>query len=222
MKFSMKAQAEPALAIGGMEASADSPAIKSVMDFSLAVFGLIATLPLFAVISCLIKLSSPGPVLYRQVRSGRDGRQFSLLKFRSMVVGAEEGQYALAELNEASGPAFKIKKDPRIIPGIGTFIRKFGLDELPQFINVLRGEMSIVGPRPPTPSEVEKYEPWQRRRLSVKPGLTCIWQIQPARNEITFERWMDMDMHYIDHRSLRLDLAIILKTIPAILLGHGR
>ena len=213
---------EPALVISRVQENADSLVIKSIMDFILAIFALIVTFPLFVIIPCLIKLSSPGPVFYKQIRSGQDGRKFPLFKFRSMVVGAEEKQYTLIELNEASGPVFKIKKDPRIIPGIGTFIRKFGLDELPQFINVIRGEMSIVGPRPPTPSEVEKYELWQRRRLSMKPGITCIWQIQPGRNDITFDRWMDMDMEYIDHWSLWLDIKIILNTIPAILLGRGR
>ena len=213
---------EPALVISRVQANADSMIIKSIMDFVLAVFALFVTSPLFVIIPCLIKLTSPGAVFFKQVRSGQDGRRFPLFKFRSMVIGAEEMQYTLIELNEASGPAFKIKKDPRIIPYIGTFIRKFGLDELPQFINVIRGEMSIVGPRPPTPSEVEKYELWQRRRLSMKPGITCLWQIQPGRNDITFDRWMDMDMYYIDHWSLWLDIMIILKTIPAILLGRGR
>jgi exopolysaccharide biosynthesis polyprenyl glycosylphosphotransferase len=213
---------EPALVISRVQKNQDAMAIKSIMDYVLALFALIITFPLFVIIPCLIKLFSPGPVFYKQIRSGQDGRKFPLYKFRSMVIGAEEQQYTLIELNEADGPAFKIKKDPRIIPYIGKFLRKFGLDELPQFLNVIRGEMSIVGPRPPTPAEVDKYELWQRRRLSMKPGITCIWQIQPGRNDITFNQWMDMDMDYIDHWSLRLDMVLILKTIPAMLLGQGR
>ena len=213
---------EPALVISRVQKNQDAMAIKSIMDYVLALFVLIITSPLFVIVPCLIKLFSPGPVFYKQIRSGQDGRKFPLYKFRTMVVGAEEQQYTLIELNESDGPAFKIKNDPRIIPYIGKFLRKFGLDELPQFLNVIRGEMSIVGPRPPTPAEVDKYELWQRRRLSMKPGITCIWQIQPGRNDITFNQWMDMDMDYIDHWSLRLDIALILKTIPAILLGQGR
>ena len=213
---------EPALIISRIQKNQDAMAIKSIMDYVLAIFALIITSPLFVIIPCLIKLFSPGPVFYKQIRSGQDGRRFPLFKFRSMATGAEEQQYTLIELNEADGPAFKIRNDPRIIPYVGKFIRKFGLDELPQFINVIRGEMSIVGPRPPTPAEVEKYELWQRRRLSMKPGITCLWQVQPGRNDITFNQWMDMDMNYIDHWSLWLDIKLILRTIPAILIGHGR
>jgi len=213
---------EPALIISRIQKNQDALAIKSIIDYVLALFALIITSPLFVILPCLIKLFSPGPVFYKQIRSGQDGRKFPLFKFRSMVMGAEEQQYTLIELNEADGPAFKMKDDPRIIPYIGKFLRKFSLDELPQFINVVRGEMSIVGPRPPTPAEVEKYELWQRRRLSMKPGMTCIWQVQPSRNDLTFNQWMDMDMDYIDHWSLWLDIVLILKTIPAILIGHGR
>ncbi|MBA4396806.1 MAG: sugar transferase [Syntrophus sp. (in: bacteria)] len=213
---------EPALVISRIQKNQDALAIKAIMDYVLALFALILAFPLFVVIPCLIKLSSPGPIFFKQIRSGQDGRKFPLFKFRTMIAGAEESQYTLIELNEADGPVFKIEKDPRIIPYLGTFLRKFGLDEVPQFINVIRGEMSIVGPRPPTPAEVEKYELWQRRRLSMKPGITCIWQIQPRRNEITFDEWMNMDMDYIDHWSLWLDIKIMLKTVPAALLGHGR
>ena len=213
---------EPALIISRIQKNQDALAIKSIMDYVLALVALIITAPLFVMVPLLIKLFSPGPVFYKQIRSGQDGRKFPLYKFRTMVIGAEEQQYTLIELNEADGPAFKMKRDPRIIPYIGRALRKFGLDEVPQFINVIRGEMSIVGPRPPTPAEVEKYELWQRRRLSMKPGITCIWQVQPERNDITFNQWMDMDMDYIDHWSLWLDIILILKTIPAILIGHGR
>jgi exopolysaccharide biosynthesis polyprenyl glycosylphosphotransferase len=213
---------EPALIISRIQKNQDALVIKSIMDYVIALFALIITSPLFVIVPCLIKLFSSGPVFYKQIRSGQDGRKFPLFKFRSMIMGAEEQQYTLIELNEADGPAFKIKNDPRIIPYVGKFLRKFGLDEIPQFINVIRGEMSIVGPRPPTPAEVEKYELWQRRRLSMKPGITCIWQVQPGRNDITFNQWMDMDMNYIDHWSLWLDIVLIVKTIPAILIGHGR
>lgn len=213
---------EPALTISRGQEKKDALLIKSIMDYVLAILVLIVTSPIIVIILFLIKMFSPGPVFYRQVRCGLYGRKFPLLKFRTMIPGAEEMQDSLSAYNEASGPVFKIKKDPRIIPYIGTLLRKISLDEIPQFINVIRGEMSVVGPRPPIPSEVELYELWQRRRLSMKPGITCLWQIQPRRNDISFEQWMDMDMNYIDHWSIWLDIYIILKTIPAIIFGRGR
>src|SRR6185312_11615398 len=164
-----------------------------------------------------IKLSSKGPVLFKQVRVGLYGRQFHMLKFRSMVVNAEELRAKLAKNNEQTGPVFKMARDPRITP-IGRFIRKFSIDELPQLINVLRGEMSVVGPRPAIPSEVNQYQAWQRRRLSVRPGLTCVWQVS-GRNEIGFEEWMYLDMQYIDNWSLAQDFQLIFKTVPVVLLG---
>jgi lipopolysaccharide/colanic/teichoic acid biosynthesis glycosyltransferase len=188
----------------------------------LALVILIVAFPLFLIIPILIKLSSPGPVFYKQIRCGQFGRKFEVFKFRTMTLDAEEKLEGLLVLNEADGPAFKIREDPRIIPYIGSFLRKSGLDELPQFINVFRGEMSIVGPRPPIPAEVEKYELWQRRRLSMKPGITCIWQIQPDRNDLSFDRWMYMDLEYIDRWSLWLDFMLTLKTIPAMIFGRGR
>jgi lipopolysaccharide/colanic/teichoic acid biosynthesis glycosyltransferase len=142
-----------------------------------------------------------------------------MLKFRSMVTNAEELKAKLEKQNEMSGPVFKMKQDPRIT-GIGRFIRKYSIDELPQLINVLRGDMSIVGPRPPVPQEVAKYEPWQRRRLSVRPGLTCIWQVS-GRNQISFEEWMYLDMQYIDHWSLGQDIGLIFKTVPIVITGRG-
>ena len=142
-----------------------------------------------------------------------------MLKFRSMVVDAEQRKSALAAQNEMTGPVFKIKSDPRITP-IGRFIRKYSIDELPQLVNVLRGDMTIVGPRPPVPSEVAQYKPWQRRRLSVRPGLTCIWQVS-GRNQITFEEWMYLDMRYIDHWTLLEDLRLIFRTVPVVLTGRG-
>jgi exopolysaccharide biosynthesis polyprenyl glycosylphosphotransferase len=213
---------EPALIVSRIPSNQDALIIKSIIDYLLAVLVLIITSPIFLILPPLIKLFSSGPVFFKQIRSGQDGREFPLFKFRSMIMGAEEKQYTLIEMNEAQGPVFKIKKDPRIIPFVGTFIRKFGLDEIPQFINVIRGEMSVVGPRPPTPTEVMKYELWHRRRLSMKPGITCLWQIQPRRNDILFDQWMNMDLDYIDNWSLWMDFVIILKTIPAILSGHGR
>ncbi len=213
---------EPSLILSTIQERRDALVIKSILDFFLALLVLIVSLPLFIIISGLIKQSSPGPVYFKQIRCGQFGRKFAVYKFRTMVQGAEAKQESLAKLNECNGHAFKIKKDPRIIPYIGTFLRKLSLDELPQFINVIRGEMSVVGPRPPIPSEVEKYELWQRRRLSMKPGITCIWQIQPNRNDIPFDLWMDMDLDYIDRWSLWLDISLILKTLPAVFLGRGR
>jgi lipopolysaccharide/colanic/teichoic acid biosynthesis glycosyltransferase len=145
-----------------------------------------------------------------------------LYKFRTMAANAEARRQELAHLDEADGPVFKIKKDPRIIPFIGTILRKISLDELAQIINILKGEMSVVGPRPPIPDEVEKYEIWQRRRLSMKPGLTCLWQVTPNRNEIGFDEWMKMDLRYIDNWSIGLDLKILLKTAQAVFMGAGR
>ncbi len=213
---------EPALTISRGPEKKDALLIKSILDYVLAILALLVTFPIIVIAPLFIKLFSPGSVFYKQIRCGLYGRKFTLLKFRTMIPNAEVMQDSLTAFNEATGPAFKIKKDPRIIPYVGTFLRKISLDELPQFINVIRGEMSVVGPRPPIPSEVEKYELWQRRRLSMKPGITCLWQVQPRRNDISFEQWMDMDMNYIDHWSLRQDIMIILKTIPAILFGRGR
>jgi lipopolysaccharide/colanic/teichoic acid biosynthesis glycosyltransferase len=150
---------------------------------------------------------------------GLHGREIHMLKFRSMVVNAEELKQMLLASNEQSGPVFKMQRDPRVTR-IGRFIRKFSIDELPQLVNVLRGDMSIVGPRPPLPSEVELYEAWQRRRLSVRPGLTCVWQVS-GRNEISFQDWMLLDMRYIDHWSLARDFNLIWKTVPVVLTGRG-
>jgi len=193
--------------------------IKRALDILLSGMALALLSPLLIGTAIAIKLSSKGPVLFRQTRVGLYGRQFHMLKFRSMVVNAEELRAKLAQQNEQSGPVFKLRRDPRITP-IGRFIRKFSIDELPQLINVLRGEMSIVGPRPAIPSEVAQYEAWQRRRLSVRPGLTCVWQVS-GRNQIGFEEWMYLDMQYIDHWSLAQDLALVLRTVPVVLTGRG-
>ena len=196
--------------------------IKSVFDYAFAAVALVLCLPFFIVFGIIIKFTSRGPVLFKQERIGLNGRKFMFYKFRTMVANGEEGQEELMVMNEADGPAFKIKKDPRIIPVIGTFLRKTSLDELPQLINVLKGEMSIVGPRPPIPSEVEKYDNWQRRRLSMKPGLTCLWQITTCRNDVSFRDWMNLDLKYIDEWSLGLDFKILFKTPWVVLLGEGR
>jgi exopolysaccharide biosynthesis polyprenyl glycosylphosphotransferase len=196
--------------------------IKSLLDYVLATILLVLFLPFFPFIGLAIKLLDRGPVFFKQVRSGLNGRRFMFYKFRTMVKDAEDKRKDLEALNEADGPVFKIKSDPRIIKYIGTILRRTALDELPQLINVLKGEMSLVGPRPPIPVEVEKYDSWQRRRLSMKPGMTCIWQTTPKRNICGFEDWMRMDLEYIDNWSLWLDFKILLKTIPVVLKGEGR
>jgi len=167
----------------------------------------------------MVKLDSPGPVLLRQRRVGRNRRPFACLKFRSMVTDAERRRRELTSLNEMSGPVFKIRNDPRITR-VGRVLRKYSLDEGPQLVNVLRGEMSLVGPRPPLPEEVELYEPRYLRRLDVTPGLTCLWQIS-GRNELGFERWMELDLYYVEHRSLMLDIEILLRTLPAVISARG-
>jgi len=192
---------------------------KEIFDWIGACLLLTILSPLFLIIAFVIKITSSGPVFFKQERSGLYGRKFTFYKFRSMVKNAEEIKENLQHLNETSGPVFKIKNDPRVTK-FGRFLRRTTLDELPQLINVIKGEMSLVGPRPPIPSEVEKYDTWQRRRLSMKPGMTCIWQIS-GRSEIPFEKWMELDLKYIDNWSLWLDFKILLKTIPAILSRKG-
>jgi lipopolysaccharide/colanic/teichoic acid biosynthesis glycosyltransferase len=168
--------------------------------------------PVFFFIGMIIKLDSRGPIFFKQERVGLRGRRFMLYKFRTMVNDAEKLLEKLHEKNEADGPVFKIKSDPRITR-IGQFLRKTGLDELPQLYNVFIGEMSLIGPRPPLPSEVAKYERWQLRRLSVKPGITCTWQIVPNRNNVKFEKWMRLDLQYIDNWSLYKDASLFVRTI---------
>ena len=194
-------------------------AIKRLFDITASTAGLVALSPLLLTVALIIKLTSRGPIFFKQKRVGLHGKPFDMLKFRSMVVNAEELRATLEALNEQTGPVFKIKNDPRITR-IGRFIRKYSIDELPQLLNVLRGEMSVVGPRPPLPKEVDKYAAWQRRRLSVRPGLTCIWQVS-GRNQISFEEWMYLDMQYIDNWTLLTDLGLILKTVPVVLTGNG-
>lgn len=193
--------------------------IKRGFDIIVSLVGLVLLAPILLLTALAIKLSSRGPLFFKQERNGMNGRKFTLLKFRSMVVGAEKMQEELLALNEMNGPVFKIRNDPRMTK-IGKFLRKTSLDELPQLINVLKGDMSLVGPRPPIPGEVTNYEAWQRRRLSMRPGITCFWQIS-GRNEIDFEKWMKLDLEYIDNWSLGLDFKIFFKTIPVVLFGTG-
>ena len=193
--------------------------LKRCLDLTLAAGMLVLLSPLISLAMLAIRLTSPGPVLYRQIRLGRNGRPFVLLKLRSMVDEAEKQQKQLLAQNEVSGPVFKIENDPRVTP-VGRFLRRWSLDETPQLWNVLRGEMSLVGPRPPLPHEVDLYDSWHRRRISVRPGLTCLWQIN-GRSHIEFSEWVDLDLQYIDHWSLGLDLQILLRTPFAVLRGDG-
>jgi exopolysaccharide biosynthesis polyprenyl glycosylphosphotransferase len=192
---------------------------KRAVDVALAGFLLLLGMPIAGMIALTIKLTSGGNVLFRQTRCGLNGRSFTLYKFRTMVEGAEERRRELLHLNEMNGPVFKLKSDPRVTR-LGRFLRRFSLDELPQLWNVLRGDMSLVGPRPPIPEEVAQYKRWQRRRLAMKPGLTCLWQIS-GRNDIDFDRWMQLDLEYIDSWTPMLDLKILLKTVPVVLSGRG-
>jgi len=193
--------------------------IKRMTDIAFSAAAIILLFPVFLIAAILIKLTSEGPALFKQKRLGRNGRRFTLYKFRSMYHDAQERFTELERLNESSGPVFKIKNDPRITP-LGRVLRRFSVDELSQLFNVLMGHMSIVGPRPPLPDEVKEYEPWQRRRLSMRPGLTCLWQVN-GRNKIKFDEWMKLDLQYIDNWSLWLDFKIFLKTIPVVVLGIG-
>jgi len=192
---------------------------KRGMDVILTGIGLVVISPILLTIAIAVKVSAEGPVLFGQERVGLNGRTFKMYKFRSMVVDAEELKAKLAHLNEMSGPVFKITNDPRVTT-VGRFLRKTSLDELPQLWNVIRGDMSLVGPRPPLPSEVNMYDPKHRKRLAVKPGITCIWQIS-GRNEVDFEEWMEMDAEYVDRWSLWMDVEILAKTVPVVLMRKG-
>jgi exopolysaccharide biosynthesis polyprenyl glycosylphosphotransferase len=183
---------------------------KRALDIIASALGLIILSPILLVVAILIRLESKGPAIFSQKRIGLNKKEFKMYKFRSMVQNAEELKEKLAKENEMSGPMFKMKNDPRVTK-VGRFIRKTSIDELPQLINVLKGEMSLVGPRPSLPKEVSKFEPWMLRRLSVKPGLTCYWQVS-GRNNIDFENWMKLDLQYVNDRSFWLDLKLILKT----------
>jgi exopolysaccharide biosynthesis polyprenyl glycosylphosphotransferase len=195
--------------------------IKQTIDFALALLLLVLGSWVFGIIALIIKWTSPGPILFRQQRSGLNGRPFTIYKFRTMVTNAEQLKHELAAMNEMSGPVFKVSNDPRITP-IGKILRKFSLDELPQLFNVLRGEMSLVGPRPLPVDEVKRFNDLaHRRRLSVKPGLTCLWQISGRNNVTDFRDWVRLDLEYIDNWSLWLDLKILWLTVPVVLAGTG-
>jgi len=195
------------------------PLWKRCMDIMGASFGLLLLAPLFAVLAVVIKVASPGSVFFRQKRSGLGGREFVMLKFRSMVVDAESRKPQLLALNEQDGPAFKIKDDPRITR-LGRFLRATSIDELPQLWNVLRGEMSLVGPRPLPCDEMAACRGWLRRRLDVTPGLTCFWQVQ-GRSKICFADWVRMDVRYVRTRSLSGDVKLLLQTVPAVVSRRG-
>ena len=193
--------------------------IMRFFDICLSSAALVVLSPLLLVIAILIYLEDKGPVIYSQTRIGKDGRAFKLYKFRSMCVDADEKLKDLQELNERDGPVFKIKNDPRVTK-VGKFIRKTCIDELPQLVNIIKGDMSIVGPRPPLPNEVEQYNSYQKQRLLVVPGLTCYWQIQKGE-ETTFDEWVELDLKYIKERSILLDFRLILLTFKVILSGKG-
>jgi lipopolysaccharide/colanic/teichoic acid biosynthesis glycosyltransferase len=202
--------------------AADSPAYrvaKRTIDLVGAGVALLMALPLMIVTAIVIKLESAGAVFFHHTRLGQGGEPFEFYKFRSMCQEAVVLRAALEGMNEVSGPVFKIRKDPRIT-AVGRILRKMSVDELPQLCHVLTGRMSLVGPRPPVPDEVGRYEPWMLQRLSVKPGLTCIWQVT-GRSDIGFDEWMRLDVEYVRNRSLWLDLRILLLTIPAVLTGRG-
>ena len=192
---------------------------KRMLDVVGALMALVISAPVLLIAAIAIKLESRGPVFYRSTRIGRGGRPFTFYKLRSMVNGADRTRHHLTHLNEADGPVFKINGDPRVTR-VGRLLRTTSIDEIPQFFHVLSGEMSLVGPRPPLPDEVNQYEPWQLHRLDVRPGLTCLWQIS-GRSRIGFQEWMRLDLEYIRRRSLLLDVMILLRTIPAVLSREG-
>jgi exopolysaccharide biosynthesis polyprenyl glycosylphosphotransferase len=193
--------------------------VKALLDRSVGLVMLLMTLPLMLVIAVMVKLTSRGPVLFVQERGGLHGRPFRMLKFRTMRQGAEAERAALLAANEMDGPVFKIARDPRVTP-LGRFLRRTSVDELPQLVNVVRGDMSLVGPRPLPVVETRELAGVHRRRLSMRPGITCLWQIS-GRNELGFREWMALDLQYVDHWSLGLDLAILLRTLPALLSRRG-
>ncbi|MFK7739721.1 MAG: sugar transferase [Planctomycetota bacterium] len=209
----------PGLNVQAMSETSLGALTKRAIDVVGASVGILMMLPVFTICALAVKLTSSGPVLYRQTRVGKSGRTFSCLKFRTMRVGAEKEQEKMREHSKQDGPALKVVNDPRITSA-GHILRKFSLDELPQLFNVLLGDMSLVGPRPPIPKEVEQYTWWQRRRISIKPGLTCIWQVY-GRNRVSFKRWVEMDLYYIDNWSLWMDIKLILHTVRVVLRGTG-
>jgi exopolysaccharide biosynthesis polyprenyl glycosylphosphotransferase len=209
----------PALTFAPVHHDPLALAVKRGLDVVGALVGLVLAAPILAAAAAAIKLTSPGPVWFRQIRCGLHGRRFEMRKLRTMGVDAEARRSELEHLNEMNGPVFKLRSDPRVTP-VGRLLRRFSLDELPQLFDVLRGHMSLVGPRPSLPSEVADYRTFERRRLSMRPGLTCLWQVS-GRNEIGFDDWVRLDLEYIDTWSLAGDLRILLRTLPAVLGGRG-
>lgn len=193
--------------------------VKRFFDIVLSILALIALSPLFLVTALAIKADSKGPVIYRQWRSGKNSRPFLMYKFRSMCADADKRLKDLASLNEKDGPVFKMTNDPRVTK-VGRFIRRVSIDELPQLVNILKGDMSIVGPRPPLPNEVVQYTPYQMQRLKVKPGLTCYWQIR-GRSDLSFDEWIRLDLKYIEERGLWTDFKVIMRTVPVVFGGKG-
>jgi exopolysaccharide biosynthesis polyprenyl glycosylphosphotransferase len=209
----------PMIGVRDISISGSRQFIKRAMDVVISLVSLIFLAPLFVLLSIIIRLDSPGPSIFRQIRVGKGEQLFSCFKFRSMRVGAEEEKDTLLDKNEVSGPVFKMRDDPRIT-SVGRFIRRTSLDELPQLLNVLMGHMSMVGPRPAIPSEVQRYQPWHKRRLEVAPGITGLWQVS-GRSELTFDEMVLLDLYYIENWSPFLDLQILFRTIPKVLLGEG-
>ena len=204
---------------GLLVASRSSRLIKRTIDIVGSIVGLVLLSPVFVVALIAISVTSRGSPIFKQPRVGRESRIFDLYKFRSMRVSAEQERHLLLESNEGAGPIFKMRDDPRVTR-VGRLIRRLSIDELPQLWNVLRGDMSLVGPRPPIPEEVDQYSAWERQRLMVTPGLTCIWQVS-GRSNLSFETWVSMDIDYIEQWSPWLDIVLITKTIPAVLLSRG-
>ena len=195
--------------------------IKHTIDFMISLIVVLTILPILCIVLYPFIKMTDGPLFFSQIRIGKNGKKFRIYKFRTMSADAEALKCKLSKLNEADGPAFKMKNDPRITK-IGSFLRKTNLDEFPQFVNVLLGDMSIIGPRPPVPQEVEKYKHWHSLRLSMKPGITCLWQVMPHRNSVKFDDWLLSDLEYINHWSLRQDLVISIKTLSVIIKCNGQ
>lgn len=213
-------EGQTVLSFSSTPVDADALLVKRALDVIISAALLVLLAPVLLLVAVAVRLSDGGPALFSQTRAGLHGRPFRMFKFRSMVVDAEARRAALDGLNERDGPVFKISADPRITP-LGAFLRRTSLDELPQLWNVLVGQMSLVGPRPPIPDEVLQYERWQRRRLSMKPGITCTWQVSGRGDEVDFEGWMRQDLDYIDNWSLMLDLSLLARTVPVVLRGRG-
>jgi lipopolysaccharide/colanic/teichoic acid biosynthesis glycosyltransferase len=211
----------PALILSNVPRNVTYLAMKRLLDLVISAAMLVLLSPLFLVIAILVKLTSPdGPVLYPWKVLGRNGRPFVGYKFRTMVPNADELKKQLLQQNEMQGPVFKMQNDPRVTP-LGRFLRRYSLDELPQLYSVLKGDMSLVGPRPPAKAEVEQFQFWHRRKLSVTPGITCLWQVNGRSNIKSFDEWARLDLQYIANASLRLDLAILVKTVAVVILGRG-